>query len=257
MVTMCRALPLLMLAFSPAFAGEPGTPYSTRFEARQAFFGIRGLSSAPDTIIPEQPLLSPPESKKSVGLAVLYSLAVPGMGELYAGSFRSGRFFLVAEGVLWLTYAGFDVYGTAVRDDARQFAAVHSGLNAAGKDDQFFVNVGNFLSVDEYNQKKLRDRTPDLVYNPALGYNWQWDTDANRATFRELRVSSDNILNNMRFVVAAVIVNHVASAVNAARVAIAHNNALTDPLGDLQIGAGVLGGPDAPHGIVVTVVKGF
>jgi len=47
------------------------------------------------------------ESKKSVVLAVVASLILPGMGELYAGSFESGKYNLIAEGGLWLTYSGF------------------------------------------------------------------------------------------------------------------------------------------------------
>ena len=41
-----------------------------------------------------------PESKKSVMLAVVASLIVPGMGELYAGSFETGKYYLIAEGGL-------------------------------------------------------------------------------------------------------------------------------------------------------------
>ncbi len=257
MVKVVHVVALFLLAATTAVAGEPAPAFHTQFEARQAFFGIGKITTGPVFAEPQDQLLPTQDEKKSVGLAVLYSLLLPGMGELYAGSFKSGRFFLVAEGALWLTYAGFDIYGTSIRTDARSFAKVHSGLDPSGKNDQFYVDVGNFLSVDEYNEKKLRDRTPELVYDPAAGYAWQWDSDANRSTFRELRVSSDNVLNNMRFVVAALIVNHVASAINAARLAVAHNAALSAPLGDLQIGAGVMGGLDAPHGIVLTVVKGF
>lgn len=33
--------------------------------------------------------------KKSTGLAILYSLLIPGMGELYANSYSSGKFLLL------------------------------------------------------------------------------------------------------------------------------------------------------------------
>ncbi len=63
--------------------------------------------------------------------------------------------------------------------------------------------------------------------------------------------------NNRKFVVLAVLVNHVASAINAARAAIAHNKEVDNSLGDLQFGARVLGGWEQPHGIMLTVAKGF
>jgi hypothetical protein len=196
-------------------------------------------------------------TRKAPALAAIYSLVLPGMGELYVGDFSSGKYFLLGEGLLWLTYAAFEVYGNSVRDDARLYAVSNAGVNPAGKSDQFYVDVGNFLTVADYNDKKLRDRTPSLVYDPAAGYGWAWGSNDQRVTFRDLRVHSENMFNNQKFVGAAILVNHVASAINAARAAIAHNAAAKDLLGDLRIGASVLGGPAAPHGIMITVSRGF
>lgn len=198
----------------------------------------------------------PSPSRKSVGLAALYSLLLPGMGEWYADGFSSGKYFLIAEGGLWLTYTAFNVYGDALRDDSRSFAVAHAGVNRAGKNDQFFVDIGNFNSVSEYNDKKLRDRSLDRLYDPAQGFAWQWDTDLSRSTYRGQRVSSDNVYNNRKFVVAAVIINHVASAINAARSAISRNKELTDRA-DLVLGAQVMGAPGQVHGILVTIRKNF
>ena len=195
--------------------------------------------------------------KKSVGLAAIASLLLPGMGELYVGSLGAGKYFLVAEGVLWLTYATFGVYGDALRDDARAFAVARAGISTAGKDDQFFIDIGNFLDVGEYNDKKLRDREPSKVYDPAAGYWWAWDADASRAGYRDQRVASENMYNNQKFVLAAVLINHLASAINAARSAIAHNNQLADRGQDLQLRADILGGLGNPHGLRITLVKPF
>jgi hypothetical protein len=196
-------------------------------------------------------------SRKAPGLAAVYSLLVPGMGELYAGDFSSGKYFLMSEGVLWLTFAAFEVYGNSVRDDARLFAVSNAGVNPAGKSDQFYVDVGNFLNTADYNDKKLRDRTPSLVYDPAAGYAWQWGTDAQRLTFRDMRVHSETMFNNKKFVGAAILINHVASAINAARAAIAHNSAVNNLLGDLRLSASVLGDPAAPRGVMITLTRGF
>jgi hypothetical protein len=179
------------------------------------------------------------------------------MGELYAGGFSSGKYFLVSEGLLWLTYAAFEIYGNSVRDDARLFAVSNAGVSPAGKNDQFYVDVGNFLTVADYNDKKLRDRAPSLVYDPAAGYGWAWGSNAQRVTYRDLRVHSENMFNNQKFVGAAILINHVASAINAARAAISHNADVKDLLGDLHVGASVLGDPAAPHGIMITVSRGF
>ncbi len=195
--------------------------------------------------------------KKSVGLAVLYSLAIPGMGELYAGGFQSGKYFLGAEALLWITYAVFDVRANALQDDGRTFAAVHAGVDPAGKNDQFYVNVGNFLNTAEYNATKMRDRESDLVYDPAAGFNWSWDTDANRMAFRDQRIRADNVFNNRKFVIGAVMANHIASAINAARIVIAHNKEISDILGDLRFETSIQGGWANPQGVTLTIIRPF
>ena len=194
-------------------------------------------------------------SHKSPGLAALYSLLIPGMGELYAENFASGKYFLIAEGVLWLGYAAMDIHGNGLRDDARVFAVAQAGISAEGKNDQFFVDIGNFLTIDDYNDKKLRDREPEKLYDPLAGYAWRWNSEAARMTFREQRVAGETMYNNQKFVGAAILINHVISAINAARAAIAYNKAQEPVLGDLQLSARVLGGMDSPHGVLLTLAK--
>jgi hypothetical protein len=208
------------------------------------------------TALPD--VLAPKFEKKSIGLAILYSLAVPGMGELYAGGFASGKYFLGAEAALWTTYTVISVRGNSLKDDGRAFAAVHAGLvNPGSKDDQFFVDISNFLNVDDYNAKKLRDRNLAAVYDPAAGYGWSWDSESNRGAFRDLRVRADDVLNNRKFVVMGILLNHLASAINAARTAISHNNDVSSGLGELQLGANVLQGPMGVHGVSVQLIKSF
>jgi TM2 domain-containing membrane protein YozV len=226
-------------------------------EIRTELFGLQRSpdpNTGPSLL---QEMSSEVPAKKSVGLAAVYSLLLPGMGELYAGGFGSGKYFLLAEGILWLSYAAIDIHAGSQREDARVYSTVHAAVDRSGKDDQFFVNVGNFASVDDYNDKKLRDREPDLVYDPAAGYNWRWDSEASRLTFRDQRVASENMYNNRKFVGAAILVNHVASAINAARAAIAHNSALDEALGDLRFDARILGGWEGAHGVMLTVTRGF
>ncbi len=229
---------------------------STLLLSSESFRSLDLLSSMKPSMDQEQsPVIA--ESRKSVGLAALYSLAVPGLGELYAGGFSSGKYFLGAEGLLWLTYAVFDIRANALQDDGRAFASAHAGVLATGKSDQFYVDVGNFLTLADYNAKKMRDRTPDLVYDPAAGYNWSWDTDANRMAFRDQRVRADNVFNNRKFVIGAILANHIASAINAARLAISHNKELAGILGDLRFEASVQGGWSNPQGVTVTVIRSF
>jgi hypothetical protein len=222
-----------------------------REEARRHLFAGRAEAPAPPPLFQEE-AQSP--QKKSVGLAAVYSLLLPGMGELYAEGFSSGKYFLLAEGVLWLTFASFEIYGNSLQEDARAFAVANAGVDPAGKDDQYFVDIGNFMNVREFNEKQARDREPDRIYTPAAAYAWQWQTDAERAQYRDVRIKSEEMWNNKKFVVAAILINHVASAINAGRSAVAYNKAMDS---GLSFRADVLGGLGNPHGVLLTVTKPF
>jgi hypothetical protein len=243
---------LILVPICLAFAGGKDELSKSQLLLRDLLkprtgFDMEGLASHLN-------IWSSAEQKKSVFRSVIYSLVLPGMGELYAGGFESGKYFLIAESGLWLTFASLELYGHWVQNDARMFAASYASASIEGKDDQFYVNVGNFINVYEYNEKKLRDRELGKVYDPNGPFYWQWDSDESRARFRELRVKSDNVLNNVRFVVGGIILNHIASAINAARIAGKKNKGLTD---DWQVRTGVLGTYFHPEGVVLTVRKSF
>lgn len=247
-----RTLSVLLLAlqYSTAIADEPQR-ILTRDDIKRDLF-----ASDP---VPSGTPLFPMQSgdldvgRKSVGLAVLYSLLVPGLGEYYAGDFSLGKYLAGIEAGLWITYVTFDVYGSSLRDDARAFAITHASILPTGKDDQFYVDVGNFLSVHEFNDKRLRERSPERLYHVEAGEGWQWDSEANRVQYKDTRISADNVLNNRKFVVTAIIINHVISAINAARAVIAHNR----EVGALGVRADVMGGMAYPHGIMLTISKQF
>jgi hypothetical protein len=237
-----------LLAAAPGF-GQ--TSRLTRQEISRDLFTVAPAVQA-TTIPAEQGA-----SKKSVGLAILYSLVIPGMGELYADGFASGKYFLLGEGALWITYAAFEIHGNDLRDGARAYAAAHAGVVTNGKDDQFFVDVGNFASMDDYNDKRLRDRDISRLYSVEGGQYWLWDSQNSRAAFREQRIASESAYNGRKFVVAAIVINHVVSAINAARAAISHNRSLQESLGQLELSSRVLGAPGQEHGVMVTLSRSF
>ena len=159
---------------------------------------------------------------RSVLLAATLSLLVPGTGELYAGNFETGKYSFLAEGAIWITYAAFITHGNWIRRDARVFATEHAGASFTSKSDKFDVDMGNYLSIDDYNQAKLRSRDLDLLYTDA-SYQWSWDSDGNRVAFKNARIRSDQIYQNAKFVVAAAVVNRLFSAFSAGRAASVFN----------------------------------
>ncbi len=196
-------------------------------------------------------------SRKSAATAILYSLLLPGMGELYADGFDEGRYSLIAEGGLWLTYLSFRQYGSWIRNDARNFASAHAGAQQGGKNDQYFVNLGNFNDTYEYNEKQLRDRELDNVYDVTKGYYWKWDNEVNRKEYRAMRVSTERVFNNSRFVIGGIIVNRILSAINAVRLTRMYNQRTKDELGSWWLESSLIQDGLKPDGLKVSIVRRF
>lgn len=224
--------------------------------AQENLFQFRSeLTSPEQTNAPLQEVAA--VEKRSPMTAVLYSLLLPGMGELYADGFDEGRYSLIAEGGLWLSYYSFQQYGDWIQKDSRNFAAVHAGAQIDGKDDQYFVNVGNFNDSYEYNDKKLRDRELERLYDVNAGYAWKWDMEANRREFRAMRVSSERVLNNSQFIIAAVVVNRIVSAINAARLARLFNQRTNDALGSWWLESSLIESGQQIDGVRLSLIHKF
>jgi hypothetical protein len=179
---------------------------------------------APKNIIQNQNF-----EKKSAGLAILYSLLLPGMGELYAGNYSSGQYFTIADGVIWSTLAGISVYGNSKEKDYRAFAQSFGGANLNNKDDEYFANIGIYENIDQYNREKELNRQFDEVYNVESHY-WSWDGTDERREYRNLWSSSESAKNNLRFAVGALVLNRIVSAIFAVRAVSAYNDRQSNQL---------------------------
>ena len=162
-------------------------------------------------------------SKKSPFLAVVFSIILPGAGELYTNRFDVGKYSFASEVGLWLLYSGMELHGYQIRNDGRSFARLHAGFNDESKTVDYYVAVSNFMNTYDYNDKKLRDRDSKSLYDPNSIMGWSWDNDTNRKKFRDMRVGADDVLNNTKFVAVAMIVNRIFSAINAARLTSNYN----------------------------------
>ena len=245
---------LLLIAFASCFALAQAYCQSPQSDLRHQILSTEGENPH---IAAQTAGNNLQYAKKNPLLAVCYSLLLPGMGELYAGRFDVGRYSLIGEGALWLTYASYVHYGNWLRGDARQFAVDHSGANPAGKDDNFYVNLATYNSVYDYNEHQLQSRNITELYDPAQGYYWNWDSDNDRNQFHELRISSDRVINNSKFVIAVIVVNHLVSAVNAARLVRKFNRSLDEELGAWEVTSSLLGGYRQPDGIQLTFERRF
>lgn len=195
------------------------------------------------------------KSRKNAGLAILYSLLLPGMGELYAGSYESGKYFTIADGVLWGVFAGFNIYGNWQEDNYKSFAQSHSGINNDGKDEDYYANIGIYQNIDDYNTAQELNREYSKVYKTSTHY-WKWTSDAERKEYRTMWSSSESAYNNVRFAAGALILNRIVSAINAVRLVSAYNKSITEQIG-WNVSFGVENTATLPSSFTVNFVKSF
>lgn len=215
-----------MLFVSALFSGEnPGSEAGARLKPfaplrhAQATFHLTSLS---EQRLPEQGMpnavLAPVQKSASRNnrTAFLKSLVIPGWGQYALGAKSSARNFVISEIVLIGTSLGFNVYSNWLEDDLRALAARHAGVqNAESKDDQFWVDIGNFDSVVDFNDEKLRQRNTVDLRDVNGEDAWQWDNEANRTAFEDLRIRRDRAAERSAFMIAGIVANHVISAVHA------------------------------------------
>jgi len=171
-------------------------------------------SNTPPTIITDSFQMAKPSKAK----AFFLSLAVPGMGEYYAGSKKMGTIFLCTEIALWAGYFAFQIYGDWKEQDFKQYAMAHAGVQAKGKNHQYFVNIENFDNIRAYNEAKLQQRDTEAVYPENDEFSWQWDQTKNRLKYEQMRVSSDQAYSRAVLMIGVIVVNHIVSGIDAIRV---------------------------------------
>ncbi len=194
-------------------------------------------------------------SKKNPGLAVLYSLLLPGMGELYAGSYETGKYFTIADGTLWGIFTGFNLYGNWQRNNYRSYAQSDGYVNPEGKNSAYFATIGIYQDIYIYNREQELNRDFDKVYD-VNRYYWKWNTNEQRKKYREMWSSSENAYNNVRFVVGALILNRLISAISAVRAVSRYNSSLENET-SWNVSFGVDQKPTLPSSLTFNFTTSF
>jgi len=152
----------------------------------------------------------------SVRRAVAYSLLLPGAGQWYAGQRRRAGVFLAADAIVWGTWGYFRTLGAIKKDDHRNYAGAHAGVDPEGKDDGFYRMITFYESRDRYNENRSETNQP--VPN-TTEWNWQWDSPVSQQRYRDMRNQSNEAYNRAKFALGAAVFTRIAAAIDAWRVA--------------------------------------
>ena len=144
------------------------------------------------------------------------SLLVPGWGQYYTG--MSSSRFLWAEVVLWGGRWGLMKRADFRSSRFRTFAMQHSGADLKNKSRDFFDDIGFYESRSLHDQYALYQDGPlAKIYGLNSAYDWHWDSEIHRNTYRNLRNESRHSRRQALYVVGGLVANRIVSAIHAAR----------------------------------------
>jgi len=110
-----------------------------------------------------------------------------------------------------------------LQKDYKNYAYQHANVTKKSKDDQYWIDIGKYDNIYEYNEQRRRDRDVDNIYNENNRYFWQWDSYSNRLNYDGKRIHAKSLENDDVYYMGAIVLNHIVSAINALRLAKAHN----------------------------------
>jgi hypothetical protein len=164
-----------------------------------------------------------PEKELSMTRAILYSLLLPGLGELYAGNNDRAKAFFIVDGALWTAFIVFQIQGHRREDSYQQYAQTFAGIAGTGHSDDYYSAIGQFNSSDGYESELKKESRielwPDVGYDAMESYylenrvsdfeEWEWSSFDNRVDYRELRSSSKVAYRRSGYFLAAAALNRV------------------------------------------------
>jgi len=166
-------------------------------------------------------------AKKNIALAILYSAMLPGMGELYANNYESGKYFTIADAALVGVYFGVNTYGDWKKENYKSYAQTFGVISLANKNDDYFATIGNYKNIDQYNDEKALEQRFNEMFDKDI-MNWKWQSETQRREYRGMWLSSQRAYNNLQFVVGAMLINRLVSIINAVRSVVAYNKNLAE-----------------------------
>ncbi|HPP33938.1 MAG TPA: hypothetical protein PLU62_08330 [Ignavibacteriales bacterium] len=156
------------------------------------------------------------DNKKSPALAILYSFILPGLGEYYAGDYSTGKYFTIAEGMIWGSYLGMQSYARHIEANYKNYAISQANITNDKKNSDFWSNLGKYNSVYDYNNEKFIMGQYNNIYDVEKFY-WNWQDVDSRIRYRSNWKSAETVKNNSKIILATLVLNRFASAINAAR----------------------------------------
>jgi len=163
--------------------------------------------------------------------ALLYSLLVPGMGELSMGAKGRAVGFFTGEGLIWSNFIYWKVAGHLRKDNYIEQAMLNAGVGVTSESDDYWRLVGQFErssgsgpgSYEEDLRREARDLYPrdpaaqDAFVAQKLPTGdraWDWSSPDLQSSYTTTRENSKRAFNRAQYSFAAAVLNRVLSVID-------------------------------------------
>ena len=140
------------------------------------------------------------------------SIIFPGWGEHALEENKRSRLFSNIEISLWTACLSAYTYSHHSMLKYKSFAVEHAGDFSSGKDKKYWVDIGNYIDIENHNSEHLRWRYFDELYDESDG--WYWDNVDNMKKFESMRIRSDYFSKTGEYIIGAIVLNHIISAID-------------------------------------------
>ena len=215
---------LLIFCSASGVCLASGGPHAQLFTAfyLDSALGTRALANQSSVAMETTQGLQP---RRSPNEAFLYSLIIPGMGQLYTGAKR-GYVYMAAEVGLLTTYFILRNSASNTREAYRDVVRQHVIFDGPGSFEDWdpvedFEHATQYENWDHvYDSEETRKRTGKWYWDDARSFKDEADVDIefdspHRLAAFDLRQQANDTFQLARTVLGIAILNHVVSAVEA------------------------------------------
>jgi len=154
---------------------------------------------------------------KNERTALLKSLVLPGWGHfgLDASASTRGKIHIGTDLALLAGYVGADLRVGTLTDEYLALGELRADVLMANQDRAFVLAMGNFNSLEEYNDYQLRSRNWNRLIEDTPTNRWQWEYEEDRRRFKDIRERADLMENQLPVILGFMVINRVISGISA------------------------------------------
>lgn len=150
-----------------------------------------------------------------------FSGIIPGSGNYILNEKEIAKIFFFSESIFLLSYFISNKTIENTISSYKSFAKIYADANPCIKDEDYWINVENFYSYDdyiEYLRRKARAIYPDdkslqdeYVEKHKLKNKWSWEDKDKWIKFMNLRERERKVEQIKRVIFLGIVINHVTS----------------------------------------------